>query len=38
MVLDMVGLVQKDRASVKGTEVQDYMVDTKRVRHKVAVK
>lgn len=38
MVLDMVGLVQKDRASVKGTEVQDDMVETKRVRHKVAVK
>ena len=38
MVLEMVGSVQKDRASAKGTEVEDDMVETIRARHKVAVK
>jgi hypothetical protein len=38
IVLDMVGSVQKGHTAAKSTEVQGDMVETTRVRHKVAVK
>jgi hypothetical protein len=38
IVLDMIGSVHKGHTSAKGSEVQGDLVETKRVRHKVAVR